>query len=82
MQWDATKNSGFSVGDDTWLPVNENYTFINVEIQRGRDETHLEIYKRISALRKTDSWKYGSLETKSLHSGDVVAFARYACLNL
>jgi len=76
MQWDGTKNSGFSTGDETWLPVNENYTQINVEIQTGVEETHLEIYKRISQLRKSDAWKFGSLETKDLNNGDVIAFSR------
>lgn len=77
MQWDGTKNSGFSTGNHTWLPLNENYTFINVKVQRGQEESHYETYKKISLLRKSDAWKYGSLETKSLNSGNVFAFSRY-----
>jgi alpha-glucosidase len=63
MQWDSTRNAGFSSAQKTWLPVNGNYTSVNVE-EQGRDRdtlsntirTLLKIRKEEAALRE------GSLE--------------------
>jgi len=77
MQWDDTKNAGFSTADKTWLPINPNYTTINVKAQSGVQESHLEIYKKVSQLRKSDVFKYGSLETGAPNQGDVFGFSRY-----
>ena len=51
MQWDASKHAGFS-DDGTWLPVNQNYTYINVADQYDRDSSILSYYKKILKLRK------------------------------
>lgn len=32
MQWNSEKHAGFTNGDKPWLPVNENYKEINVEV--------------------------------------------------
>jgi hypothetical protein len=56
--------------------MNPNYPTLNVEAQKGVEESHLEIYKKIAQLRKSDSWKYGSLETKAPNAGAVFAFSR------
>jgi len=31
MQWDASRNAGFTRADKPWLAVNPNYTEINVQ---------------------------------------------------
>ncbi len=56
--------------------MNPNYTTINVEAQKGAEESHLEIYKKIVQLRKSDAWKYGSLETKAPNTGAAFGFTR------
>ncbi|ODM87950.1 Maltase 1 [Orchesella cincta] len=77
MQWNYDKNSGFSTGDSTWLPINPNYKELNVQAQNETSgDSHLKVYKQILSLRKTDTWKYGSLEAYALENGQGFGFAR------
>ncbi|XP_049306799.1 maltase A2-like [Bactrocera dorsalis] len=57
MQWNGAKNAGFSTGNSTWLPVNPNYLFLNVQVQRGVARSSLQIFKGMTALKKTDAFK-------------------------
>ena len=51
MQWDTSENAGFS-GDTSWLPVNQNYTYINVANQYNTDTSILSYYRKILKLRR------------------------------
>jgi len=51
MQWDASKNSGFTTGTP-WLDVNKNYLEINVAEQVSREDSVFAYYKKLIALRK------------------------------
>ncbi len=54
MQWTDVDNAGFSdPGVETWLPVNSDYTTINVEQQNGDPSSHLAIYTAMT-VRKRD----------------------------
>ena len=33
MQWDKTKNAGFSTAETTWLPVHPDFSTVNVDAQ-------------------------------------------------
>ena len=44
MQWDKSKNAGFSSGNP-WLKVNPNHTSINVEAQSKDPDSILSFYK-------------------------------------
>ncbi|XP_049306798.1 maltase A2-like [Bactrocera dorsalis] len=57
MQWNGLKNAGFSTGNSTWLPVNPNYPFLNVQVQRGVARSSLQIFKGMTALKKTAAFK-------------------------
>jgi len=57
MQWDSSKNAGFSTNSTTWQLVNPNYINKNVQIQRGAEGSFFEFYKRLIELRK----KYDAL---------------------
>lgn len=77
MQWNAEKNAGFSTADKTWLPVNPNYVEVNVEAETNTaGESHLKVYKRISALRKTDIWRNGALEAHDIGNGAAFGYSR------
>ena len=56
MQWDASKNAGFSTSDKTWLPVNPNYKDINVESALANPESIFYTYQKLVSLRKTQDW--------------------------
>lgn len=52
MQWDNTKNAGFSTGSKTWLPVSSDYPEINVKKQlQSEENTHLKVFKNLLAYR-------------------------------
>jgi oligo-1,6-glucosidase len=53
MQWDNRDNGGFTEGDAPWLRVNKNASYINVEADRGAEESIFEYYKKLIELRKT-----------------------------
>ncbi|XP_049306802.1 maltase A2-like [Bactrocera dorsalis] len=57
MQWNGLKNAGFSTGNSTWLPVNTNYKYLNVQVQRGVARSSLKIFKGMTALKKTPAFK-------------------------
>jgi oligo-1,6-glucosidase len=50
MQWDSTENAGFSTGSP-WMPVNPNYTRINVSEQLVRPDSVFHHYKKLIAMR-------------------------------
>ncbi|XP_039957158.1 maltase A2-like [Bactrocera tryoni] len=57
MQWDSSKNAGFSTGNSTWLAVNPNYKDLNVQVQEGVARSSLQIFKGMTALKKTGAFK-------------------------
>ncbi|XP_042857796.1 maltase A3-like isoform X2 [Penaeus japonicus] len=59
MQWDNSSFAGFTKGNSTWLPVNENYKELNVKAQLQAEETHLKIYKELARLRKEETFVRG-----------------------
>lgn len=53
MQWDATKNAGFS-NEIPWLPVHENHTTVNVLNQENDQNSVLNHFRKMVALRKNN----------------------------
>ncbi len=56
VQWTDGPNAGFTTGTP-WMPVNPNYTRINVQDQQGREGSVLEYYKKLISLRKDEKYK-------------------------
>ena len=56
MQWDASKNAGFSSADKTWLAVNPNYKYINVASALANPDSIFYTYQKLVELRKTQDW--------------------------
>jgi len=63
MQWDGTKNAGFSAAQRTWLPVHENFASINVERQSKDSGSLLNTIRAVMKIRKQEqALQEGSLE--------------------
>ena len=67
MQWSNDENAGFTKGKP-WLPVNPNYTKINVASQEQDEDSVLSYYKKLCALRKNPEYK------ETIVYGDFIPF--------
>ncbi|WP_400076666.1 alpha-glucosidase [Winogradskyella sp. R77965] len=65
IQWNSTKNAGFSIGNP-WLKVNKKYQTINVEAQEQDENSILNFYRRMIAFRKANP---------------VMVYGDYECIN-
>lgn len=54
MQWDDSKNAGFSTADKTWLPVAADYRTVNVKAEEAEPTSLLNWYKQLIAMRRSD----------------------------
>ena len=53
MQWDDSNNSGFTSGENTWLPVNPSYLKgLNVQDEIKNKSSPLKVYKKLVSIRK------------------------------
>lgn len=75
FHWDSSKNAGFSNGKSTWLPLNVNYHNTNVKDQKIQPKSHLNIFKRLSQLRKEPAFANGTFEAAILDE-DIYAYKR------
>ncbi|HSL44670.1 MAG TPA: alpha-glucosidase [Anaerolineales bacterium] len=63
MQWNGTRNAGFSSAQKTWLPVHENYETINVEKQMAEPDSLLNTVRALLKIRNQERClREGSLE--------------------
>ena len=54
MQWDSTRNAGFTTGTP-WLPIPESYKTHNVETELKDPNSVLQFYKQLLAIRQRSS---------------------------
>lgn len=63
MQWDGTKNAGFSSAEKTWLPVHPNYVHVNVESESKDGKSLLNTIKSLMKFRRENpAMREGSFE--------------------
>ena len=55
MQWDGSKNAGFSTAERPWLPVPPSSAEYNVNAESQDPGSILSFYKRLIALRRSES---------------------------
>lgn len=79
MQWNSEANAGFSTGTP-WLKVNPNYKELNVEEQEKREDSVLNYYKKLVALRKNDFYRetftYGTFIPAFENEENILAYYR------
>ncbi|GAB4499590.1 MAG: alpha-glucosidase [Anaerolineales bacterium] len=51
MQWDGTRNAGFSSAEKTWLPVHPNYADVNTEKENANPGSLLNTIKSLMKFR-------------------------------
>ncbi|WP_414738905.1 glycoside hydrolase family 13 protein [Macrococcoides canis] len=76
MQWDDTKNAGFTKGTP-WLKVNPNFEDINVFKQEKDENSILNFYKRLIQLKKNHlTLTYGTFDLIYPEDSKVFAYTR------
>mgnify|MGYP006119595259 FL=1 len=76
MQWDASKNAGFS-NETPWLPVHENHTTVNVANQQNDLNSVLNHFRKMVALRKDNLLLvYGNYEIIQEEHPTIYAYSR------
>ncbi len=77
MQWDGTRNAGFSSAEKTWLPVHGNYSEINVEKHSKENDSLLNTVRGLMKIRNGEiSLREGSLEILSGLPNGVLGYER------
>ena len=79
MQWDDSDNAGFTTGTP-WLMVNPKYKKINVKSQIDDENSVLNYYRKLTALRKNEAYKdtivYGEVVPYLENEHNLMAFYR------
>jgi len=79
MQWDDSPNAGFTTGTP-WLKVNPNYTTVNVAQQEVREDSILNYYKKLIALRKSEEFRelftYGDFQPMLEKEDGILSYCR------
>jgi alpha-glucosidase len=79
LQWNPSKNAGFTSADTTWLPVNDNYKTHNVQTQSDDPDSFLSLYRKLGEIRnKSDALRHGHFKVLNTENDDVLGFTRTA----
>jgi glycosidase len=77
MQWDATKNAGFSSAETPWMRVHDDYKQWNVEVQSKDPNSVNAFYKQLFQLRNDHLvLVYGSFDYLDFDHEDVFAYVK------
>jgi alpha-glucosidase len=77
MQWDAGKNAGFTTATKSWLWIPDSASQVNVATASKDPNSILNWYKKLLALRRSNSAiRGGSYETVNGDDPNVLSFLR------
>jgi alpha-glucosidase len=79
MQWNSSISAGFSTNPNTWLPVAPDYKQVNVEVEARDPDSMLNWYKKLIALRRSNSAiRDGDMSMLETGNPNVIAWSRTA----
>jgi alpha-glucosidase len=77
MQWDDSKDAGFSTAAKTWLPIPPSAAQYNVAVEEHDPDSIFNFYKRVIALRRdVPSLRNGSYVAVNRDDPNVLAYLR------
>ncbi len=76
MQWDTSKNAGFTTGDTPWLPVPDSYKTRNVATESQDPNSVLSFYKKVLSLRHTNEQLLEGSYQSITDDPNVIAYLR------
>ena len=77
MQWDSSSNAGFTSNATSWLPVADNFTNYNVEVESSNSSSMLSLYKRVVKLiTEEEPFRYAEYE-EVMNSTELFAYRRF-----
>lgn len=75
MQWDTSKNAGFTTGKP-WLPLMESHKTINVEEEEKNEDGILSFYKKLIQLRNHEPALHIGKYIPVLSKGNMLSYIR------
>jgi oligo-1,6-glucosidase len=76
MQWDGSANANFTTGTP-WLPVNKNYTEVNVAAEEKDPASVLNYFKKMVQIRKNNPvLVYGDYKLIQPEHPSIYAYSR------
>lgn len=75
MQWDASRNAGFSTVEP-WLPVASDHARVNVVAQTSDPKSMLTLYRELIRLRRAEPALSVGAHLRAEAVGDVLTFRR------
>jgi alpha-glucosidase len=77
MQWDTTKNAGFSTAAKTWLPVAPDYLTVNVAVEEKEPNSLLNWNKKLIAMRRSNpALRSGAMTMLDETNPNVLSYVR------
>jgi alpha-glucosidase len=77
MQWNTSKDSGFSTAAATWLPIAPDYVTVNVKTEEAEPASLLNWHKQLIAMRKNDpTLRDGKMVMLDRNNPSVLSYVR------
>jgi maltose alpha-D-glucosyltransferase/alpha-amylase len=78
MQWDGTKNAGFSTADHTYFPVHDEYPQVNATVQETAPDSYLNLLRFLLKTRQSQpALRRGEFEFVETGVREVLAYRRF-----
>lgn len=79
MQWDTSLFSGFTNSSQgPWLPItiNTEYMKVNVEIEKNKTGSSLDLYRTLAVLRQNEAFQSTNIDFPKMNVTDVLIYIR------